>query len=176
MEIRKDSLLYSESTRYDYIDSYAYVIVDENDRIGLLEVAQAFSKPGPKWMNGLFVLRNKIASVFKLKTPVPVVEEDSGDGDSWEVGKQAGIFKVYGRTDTEMVVGEDDKHLDIRVSLFLESDCPDKREKKVTVTTVVKIHNGLGKCYFFFVKPVHRIIVPLMLKQKFRELEAEVKV
>ena len=174
MEIRKESLLYASCSDYDYIDSYEYVIVDVKNKIGVLEIAEAFAKPGPKWMDGLFALRNRIVSVFKLKTPTTAVKEEADeDGDKWEVGSRSGIFRIFGKTDSELLLGEDDKHPDVWVSLFLEPNGTNRDEKKATVTTVVKLHNRLGKCYFFFVKPVHRIIVPLLLKQKFGQLEAE---
>lgn len=175
MEIRKESLLYPGRSDYDYTDCYEYVIVDLKNRISVLEIAEAFAEPGPKWMNGLFALRNRIVSVFKLKTPTTIVkEQDDEGGDPWEVGKRSGMFRIFGRTDSELLLGEDDKHLDVRVSLLLEQNGNNRNEKKVAVITVVKLHNRLGKCYFFFVKPIHRIIVPFLLKQKFRRLEAEI--
>lgn len=172
MEIRKETLLYPDWTDCDYTDSFEYVIVDLKHRIDVLAIMEVFVKPGPKWFEGLFALRNKMVSVFKLKTPATVLEEQRAGCDGSE-GKRAGMFKIFGQTPAEIVLGEDDKHLDVRISLFLEQNGPDEGEKKVTVTTVVKLHNRLGKCYFFFVKPFHRMFVPLLLKQKFRQLEAE---
>lgn len=174
MEIQKDSLLYSGRSEYDYIDSYENVIADKNNRIDVFAIAETFAKPGPKWMNGLFSLRNRMVAVFKLKTPSITAEQRGSDADRWEIGKQSGIFKIFGKSGREILLGEDDKHLDVRVSLYLEPNGDNEGEKKVTVTTVVVLHNRLGRFYFFFVKPIHRIIVPLLLKQKFRQLEAEV--
>lgn len=154
---------------YDYIDSYEYVITDKKNRIGISDVAEIFTQPGPKWFESLFALRNKIASLFGLKTEASILGEN--DNDRWEAGKQAGIFKVFGKTDTEIVFGEDDKHLDVRVDLLLGKNGQNEEEKKITVTTVVRLHNRLGKCYFFVIKPVHRTVVPMILKQKFRQLE-----
>lgn len=111
------------------------------------------------------VFRNSIVSVFGLKTSI--LEQS---GNRWEIGSQAGMFKVFGKTTHEIILGDDDKHLDFRVSLLLE---PDKQYKRVAVTTTVKYHNWLGRCYFFFVKPIHRLIVPLTLKPKFKRLAEE---
>lgn len=173
MEIRKESLLYPDWADCDYTDSFEYVIADSKHRIDVLSVTEAFVKPGPSWFEALFKLRNKMVSVFKLKTPATLPEEPCSDRDPWELGKRAGMFKIFGKTPAEMVLGEDDKHLDVRISLLLQPNGANGEEKKVTVTTVVKLHNRLGKCYFFFVKPFHRMFVPLLLKQKFRQLEAE---
>ena len=33
------------------------------------------------------------------------------------------------------------------------------------ITTVVQYHNTLGKAYFFFIKPFHKMIVPRVAKE-----------
>lgn len=171
MGIRKESLLYRNYLDYDYIDSYEYVIIDFDDKISIHDIAETFVKPGPEWVEILFKIRNKIALVFKLKTPVSIIKENIKDNKKWATGAQAGIFKVFAKSENEIVLGEDDKHLDLRVSLILEKNGLNEREKRITVTTVVKINNRLGRCYFFIVKPVHKTMVPFLLKQKFRQLE-----
>ena len=35
----------------------------------------------------------------------------------------------------------------------------------IDITTVVQYHNALGKAYFFFIKPFHRMIVPRVAKE-----------
>ncbi|WP_269190055.1 DUF2867 domain-containing protein [Vibrio nigripulchritudo] len=56
---------------------------------------------------------------------------------------------------------DDDKHLNVKVSLFLE----DKGEyTKVYATTTVHVYNMLGRAYMFFVTPAHKVIVPASLK------------
>ena len=67
--MKEESLLHFDNSDYDYIDSYEYTIIDKKNRIDIPEIVKAFAKPGPKWFEGLFALRNKIASLFKLKTP-----------------------------------------------------------------------------------------------------------
>lgn len=171
-KIKEGSLLHSDDTVYDYVDSFDYVIADPEDKIDILDVAEAFKKPGPKWVARLFTLRNRIVSVFGLKTPAMIEKKDDGE-NKWEIGAQSGIFKVFGRTDREMLLGEDDKHLDVRVSLFLEQNGPG--EKRITVTTAVKLNNRLGRCYFFVIKPFHCTIVPAMMKQNFRQLASKPK-
>lgn len=171
-KIKEGSLLHSDDTVYDYVDSFDYVIADPEDKIDILDVAEAFKKPGPKWVARLFTLRNRIVSVFGLKTPAMIEKKDDGE-NKWEIGSQSGIFKVFGRTDREMLLGEDDKHLDVRVSLSLEQSGPG--EKRITVTTAVKLNNRLGRCYFFVIKPFHCTIVPAMMKQNFRQLASKPK-
>lgn len=173
MEIRKDSLLYHDFPNCHYIDSFEYVIMDKKDKIDVIKIAERFIQPGPKWFEGLFALRNKIVSVFNLKTPATVVREKSAIKNNWEIGTQAGIFKVFGKSATEIVLGDDDKHLDVRVSLLLNPYKEKADRKQVVVTTVVKYNNRLGRIYFFFVKPFHRTMVPLLLKRNMKQLEAD---
>lgn len=103
-----------------------------------------------------------------------VTKKEDNDSNKYEVGTQAGIFKVYDKTATEIILGEDDKHLDLRISLLLEQSKYNENEKKITVTTIVKLNNKLGKYYFFIIKPFHRTIVPLILKRNFKQLESEI--
>jgi hypothetical protein len=75
----------------------------------------------------------------------------------YRVGERVGIFTVLHISDDEVVMGDDDKHLDVQVSLLKTAD------RKVVVSTIVHIHNALGRVYMFFVAPAHRIIAPVVL-------------
>lgn len=154
---------------YDYMDSYVFEFRDKNNTVDIIQIAELFIQPGPKWVERLFALRNAIASLFKLKTSNDIV--DTPRIQLWEPGVQAGIFKVFEIKPNEIILGDDDKHLDFRVSLFIAHV---GQRKTVTVTTMVKYHNALGRCYFFFVKPFHRLIVPMTLRPKFNRLELDV--
>ena len=173
MSINKLSKLGQYFPNYQYTDSFDVVIEDLNDKIGILDLAEVFTKPDSKWFEILFVLRDKIVSLFKLKTRASAEKEDNGNIDKWEIGARAGIFKIYGKSENEIIFGEDDKHLDFRVSLLYEQ-CEEKK-KKVSVTTAVKFNNALGRVYFFFIKPFHRMIVPILFKRKFKQFELELK-
>jgi hypothetical protein len=75
------------------------------------------------------------------------------------------LFKVLEKTDREAVVGEDDKHLDFRVSVHLDplpGSAP--YAYALTLSTIVLFHNRIGKLYFAVVKPFHQLIVPAMLR------------
>jgi hypothetical protein len=77
-------------------------------------------------------------------------------------GDFVGFFRVLDRSDDEIVAGEDDRHLDFRVSFLLGRD---DGGAHAIVTTVVKFHGALGRAYFLPVGPVHRRIVPAMLSR-----------
>lgn len=167
-----NSILNQADIKYDYIDSYMTSIIDNNDRIKPSDIGKAFFLSGPKWVDKLFALRNKIVAVFGLKTSNNIVNRRRFINNfKCEVGEQVGLFKVFARTDKEVVLGEDDKHLNFRISLFLDDSVAANARKNLTIATTVIFHNWFGRLYFIFVRPFHRLIVPTMLRGIVKELE-----
>jgi hypothetical protein len=76
-----------------------------------------------------------------------------------------GIFKVYGKSETEIVLGEDDKHLDFRLSVLRTPDLSPTLGGQLTVSTVVHCHNLLGRAYIFVIAPFHRLVVKASLRR-----------
>jgi hypothetical protein len=168
-KLPQKSLLFPGHERYDYIDSFGGIIVDKDNKIGIDDIAEAFVKPLPRWADGLMALRNRIVSLVGLKRSKKTYGEIHSS--QFIPGMKVGFFNVYNRTANEVILGEDDKHLNFRVSLFLDHHEGDLSKKIVAITTVVTFNNWMGSVYFFFVKPFHRRIVPAMLKNSFNELE-----
>ena len=52
----------------DFTDSFRGSFADNNNAIGITEVGKSFFSSSPKWIDKLFVLRNKIVQLFGLKT------------------------------------------------------------------------------------------------------------
>ncbi|GAA4307627.1 hypothetical protein GCM10023183_23650 [Nibribacter koreensis] len=120
----------------------------------------------------LFALRNKVVKLFGLKTSGEVLDRQKlVENSTFEPGQQLGLFKVYDKTENELVVGQDDKHLDFRVSLLVDSLLDGTSQKHLTITTAVTFHNRFGRFYFFLVKPFHKWIVPGMLKGMIERIE-----
>ena len=59
-------------------------------------------------------------------------------------------------SDEEVLFGEDDRHLDYRVSLLA-------RDRQATLSTVVRFHGNAGRAYFLIVRPFHRILARRLL-------------
>ncbi len=144
----------------DYVDSYAIALAGKD--LTIEQVGKSFFSSGPAWVGWLFALRNKIVALVGLKTSG---KEAVINDFKCEVGERVGLFKVFDKNEYEVILGEDDKHLDFRVSLFL-----DRTSNLLIVSTIVKIHNWLGTLYFLPVKPFHKMIVPTMVKGMAREL------
>ncbi|WP_199798314.1 DUF2867 domain-containing protein [Hymenobacter lapidiphilus] len=172
MELPDKSVLNKDETHYDYIDSYQSDFFDKNNNISPTEIGKAFFSSGPKWVAKLFALRNKIVRIFGLKTSGSVTNRQKQlDSFKCEPGEQLGLFKVFSKTNNEVVLGEDDKHLNFRVSLLLDK-LPNETDKKtLTITTTVVFNNWFGRLYFLPVRPFHKLIVPAMLKGFIKELE-----
>ncbi len=106
----------------------------------------------PKWVNRLLNLRNKIVKPFGIKTHSEEMKKEN-----LKIGEKTGIFKIYAIYEHEIIAGEDEKHLDFRVSVL-------KNEGILTISTLVHYNNWFGKLYFFIVQPFHKIIVKSMMK------------
>lgn len=170
MNFPEASVLFPEHEKYDYIDSFGGTFTDKENKTGIEELAHDFLKPIPGWVDALMALRNVIAALAGLKRSNSKGKK-APQKVQFEAGKKAGFFKVYSLTEKEIILGENDKHLSFRVSLFLETVGYDPVKKKYTVTTVVTYNNWMGPVYFFFVKPFHRLIVPAMLKKDYAHLK-----
>jgi len=153
---------------YVHIDSHAVTINTSGKTISVEEVAKAFflMEP-PGWISMLFKIRNRIVGVFGLKTT-------DGDGAKQpsefklEVGQKIGFSKVYSKSANEVIFGEDDKHLNFRVSLFLDQQSPG--ENNIVISTAVQFNNWLGRLYFLPVRPFHALIVKSMLRGVAKEI------
>jgi len=150
----------------DYRDSYCGQIDLQDKTITIDQVGNAFFVSSPKWIGLLLSFRNKIVSLFGLKTGHSISKEKKL---IIEKGEQIGLFKIFDKTENEIILGEDDKHLDFRVSLFLDSHTQHK--KKLIISTIVVFNNWFGKVYFLPVKPFHKVIVRNMLKNTIQELK-----
>lgn len=157
-------------TKYNYFDSYLSEFSDPNKKFDILSVAKSFMSASPKWLETLFSLRNKIVGVFGLKT-APHLQDRSAviRNFNGQPGEKLGFFKVYQRSENEIILGEDDTHLDFRVSLLLKPQQSDSQILQITTTVI--FHNFWGKLYFFPVKPFHRLIVPVMVKGIIKEIK-----
>lgn len=171
-ELPKVSLLHTTPHPYHYVDSYQGMLYDVDNSLTSGDVGKAFFSSGPKWVEKLFALRNKIVAGLGLKTAGDIREREQKLAQfKCEPNEQMGLFKVFAKTEHEVILGEDDKHLDFRVSLLLQPQENESTKKALTISTTVVFHNWLGRFYFLPVRPFHKLIVPRMLKGMITSLE-----
>ncbi len=118
----------------------------------------------PAWIEGLMALRNRVVSLLGLKDLGALSRIDPGKhADDYLPGERVGIFTLISRSADEVLLGDRDRHLDVVVSVHRQRrDGPGP--VIVTVTTVVHVHNRLGRLYMVPVRPLHRVIVRAMTR------------
>jgi Protein of unknown function (DUF2867) len=143
----------------DFFDSYEMPL--EHAGRSALEIYLGVIRETPAWINFLMAARNRVVSVFGLKDLGHLGDlQKSKSASDYRVGDRIGIFTLLSNTDNEVIMGDADKHLDVKISVCKLA--PDGKES-VAITTVVHIHNLLGRVYMLFVVPFHKLIVPAIL-------------
>jgi len=172
-KLPEKSVLNDKKKTFNYIDSFEGLYIDKDISVTSTEIGKAFFASGPKWVEKLFSLRNQIVTLFGLKISGSVTEmKKKLETFNCESGEQLGLFKVYAKSEHEVVLGEDDKHLNFRVSLFSDTQLKENSFRKLTITTTVEFNNWFGRLYFLPVRLFHQLIVPTMLKGIIVELES----
>ena len=107
----------------------------------------------PSWISWLMKMRDMIVACFGLKTGKHLAT----------LPNRVGFFKVYNTTQNEIILGEDDKHLDFRISILHSAEAQPNGSHQLVVTSVVHCHNLLGRAYIFIIAPFHRMVVKASL-------------
>ena len=109
----------------------------------------------------LLKMRGVVASMLGLRHRAEAGFEVSPDA-RYEIGQRVGRFLIRSIDRDERIVGESDKHLDFRISIYRSLM---NGAERVTVATAVEIHNLIGRLYMLVVEPFHRCIVRTMLQR-----------
>ncbi|WP_162297065.1 DUF2867 domain-containing protein [Sporolactobacillus pectinivorans] len=149
----------------NYSDSYRVVLPGESIH-NVESVMRLFLAAIPSWVSRLMKVRDWLVSLIGLKTS----SRSERQNLTLEKGSRIGIFRVMDRTSHEILLGEDDRHLDFRVSILLDEV---NELNYVTVSTVVFFHNRLGRLYFFVIERFHKVIVSAMLKNMISHMNIE---
>ncbi len=137
--------------KVDYEDAFKVTL--NKQTISIEDIYLQIFTYTPKWVNSLFKFRNSIGGLFRLDTSKEIEEINA---KNLKVGLKAGIFKIYDIKPNEIIAGEDDRHLNFRVSIL-------KRNNEVVLGTLVKYNNTAGKIYMAIIMPFHKLIVKTML-------------
>lgn len=116
----------------------------------------------PRWVNLYMILRNRIVSLLGLKNlgQLSTLGQEKL-ASAYRPGDRVGIFTLFENTVDEALLGDKDKHLNVFLSVHRR--LVGANEILVTVTTIVHVHNALGRIYMVPVKPMHRLIVRAVL-------------
>jgi hypothetical protein len=123
------STLWSMHQTGDFIDCYSVA-----STLSPREAAErGLSLPG--WARSLLGLRNALVRPFGLKTGEP----------------DRPIFPTCLETETEIILGTDDRHLNFRIAVL-------RQEGRLYMSTWVHPHNIWGRAYLRLVMPFHILI------------------
>jgi len=157
----------TKSSMYQYVhdasfaDGFSSLTSYENQ--SALDMYLSLVQETPVWINMLMSLRNKVVSKFGLKDLGHLAEiEPSKLSSDYKIGDRVGIFILSANEYNEIILEDSDKHLNVKISFYIE---PNGKTATVYLNTVVHVKNTLGKVYMFFVGPVHKVIVPSILKK-----------
>lgn len=160
-QIPEHSEIHRRMKQSDYVDCRQ--LVSPVRYPSALACYLAMVQETPAWVNAMMALRNKVVSLVGLKNlgHLGAVDADK-PVNAYQVGDRVGIFSVLYVTDEEVVLGDDDKHLEVQLSIYLKNEGDVQR---VINTTVVHNHNALGRFYMLFVGPAHKVIAPAVLRR-----------
>ncbi len=134
----------------DFADGYS----GQADRtyVNAEQAARAVFADPPHMVRCLMALRNGIVAPFGLKASIDFSDRGLGKID---------VFPIISSTGAEIVVGGDDKHLDFRIWISIQSSL---KGSEVTISTLVKINSLFGRAYLFAIMPFHKLLSRSLLQ------------
>lgn len=142
------SRLSSSFGRADFADAFSVVLPEEASGDAELLTRHVFEQQ-PAWIAMLLSIRDTLVQPFGLRRAADLQAEG---------GDRISIFRVFERYKDEVILGEDDRHLDFRVSILLQPAL-EGRPRKLIVTTLVFYNRLLGRTYIALIAPFHRLVV-----------------
>lgn len=155
-----ESVLQPSLADASFCDAYSAPLSD-----GTLSPTEIFlraSRATPGWVATLMSIRNRIVRQLGLKDVGSMDGEARKPASEYRVGDRLGIFTIMGQTPDELLLGIDDSHLDVRVSVLKPSG---KSSLNYVVSTVVHVHNWLGRIYMVPVGRIHPFVVRAMMRR-----------
>jgi hypothetical protein len=133
---------------FDYTDNFSEVVRTIRP-ISAEELAARFFCT-PQWIIALMKVRNAIIKPFGLN------------------GERNLSDLVIVESDSLATISKSDRHLDFVIAFMTERRMNDS--VYLSVCTKVRYNNCMGKFYFSIIKPFHKLICKILLKQVRRNL------
>jgi hypothetical protein len=137
----------------DLADAFAVPIDAADAAKGIDNLARSALVDPARWIRLLLGLRDALVAGFRVKTTQEVRRAAIADN-----AERIDFFRILARSDRELILGEDDRHLDFRLSLLLRAR-HDGPGDELVATTVVRCHNALGRLYLALIARFHRLVV-----------------
>ena len=158
--VPSDSVLAPLYVGADLLDAFAIRLsAGTNDDLEVLARA-GFERPAG-WIRALTWVRDVMMATVGVKSSRAIGAAAAAQGL-----QVIGYLPLLSKSARELVVGEDDRHLDFRAAILLRTGAAGGRE--LVVVTVVHCHNRLGRTYLAVIAPFHRAIARANLEQAAR--------
>lgn len=159
------SALREHLPRVDYIDSFS--IAAPRTDVTITQLYAALLAHLPRAFQHLLVLRSLVVKPFGIAGVGYEDMKGSIDGaKAYAVGDKLGRWTLYAQQRDEMITGNNDKHLDFRVSVMREDTATVSR---AVLSTAVMTHNGFGRAYLATILPFHRYGITRLLTDAARQ-------
>ena len=148
------SRLMSSYGRADFADAFS-VDLSQSASGDAESLARHIFNHQPEWIAMMLRLRDILVRPFGLKRAADLLAEG---------GDRISIFRVFGRYPDEVILGEDDTHLNFRLSVLVRPPS-ETTPRQLTLTTLVFYNRLLGRAYIGLIAPFHRMVVRASLRQ-----------
>lgn len=135
----------------DLLDSYG-VEAPANDATMRAIAERGLGAP-PLWFKALMAVRDAAVTPFGVRTSGELrrARPDQAYID---------FFPVLSESADEIMLGENDRHLDFRLSLLCQAR---PNGSMLIATTAARTHNRLGRLYLRAIQPFHILVVRAMI-------------
>ncbi|HTI00325.1 MAG TPA: DUF2867 domain-containing protein [Acidisoma sp.] len=143
----------------DLADAYAVSLPEYAASLPIEELAGRLLGNPARWFRALLAIRDRVMAPLGVKTSGELRHASQGDER-----QRVDFFPILSQTEHELIMGDDDRHLDFRASLLRRKDAAGQGVELV-MTTVVHCHNSLGRAYIAAIRPFHSLVVRSNLRR-----------
>lgn len=157
-DLPKQSALWAHMQPGDFMDCYRATAVPCD--MEMEEAVRNSIAHMPSWVRVLMDIRNRIVGPLGLKAGKHSRAQAARDTGALEVasGGERIVFTVQERYENEIILGEDDTHLNFRVSIF-------RTPVAWYVATWVHPNAWYGWLYLYTIMPFHKAIMWLSARR-----------
>ncbi len=160
--------LASEQAAADFCDTFCLALAQSDVRSALQIFLDTVAQT-PTWVHLAMRLRNRLVGLVGLKNLGTLDQlAASKCAADYQPGDRVGIFSLVRQTYDEAILTDNDKHLQVMISvqrLQVSDGVALNALPACALTTVVKVHNWLGRLYMWPVGPAHKIVAPAVLSR-----------
>jgi hypothetical protein len=128
--------------------------------LAMQEIYLALFAHHPRWAKALLIVRGWMVAPLGLRASTAADFDDIELTRAYAIGDKIARFTLLALSDTEIVTGGDDRHLDFRLSV---RKLADRGASRIALSTTVCPHNLFGRAYLFVILPFHRLGVRTLL-------------